>query len=98
MKKKHELIHNIRFQTNALSSLSCARSDSLRYRCLPILSVVSSPDELIVGRFFSGYEVIRTVCAFCALSPSAFGTTNLSTQYLVFFFSPSALFIRQKKL
>ena len=32
---------------------------------LPILSVTSSPDELIVGRFFSCYEVIETVfCVF----------------------------------
>ena len=46
---------------------------------LPTLSVVSSPDKLIVGRFFPCYEIIQTVCVFCALSSSAFGTTNLST-------------------
>ena len=50
----------------------------------PILSVDSS-DELIVRRFFSGYEVIQTVCVFCTLSPSTFDTTNLSTQYLLFY-------------
>ena len=49
---------------------------------LPIFSIVSSP--LIVGRFFSGYEVIQTVCVFSVLSPSAFGTTNLSNHLLLY--------------
>ena len=67
------------------TSSSCARSDpDIGDRGLKIPSVISSPDELIIGRFFSGYKVIQTVCVFCALSPSAFGTTNLSTQYLFF--------------
>ena len=51
---------------------------------LSIISVASSPDELIVGRFFSGYEVTQTVCVFGALSPYAFGAANLSTLYLFF--------------
>ena len=42
-----------------------------------VVVVVISPDELIVGRFFSCYEIIQTVCVFCALSSSVFGTTNL---------------------
>ena len=68
-----------------MSSSSCARSvTDIGDYGLPILSDVSSPDELIVGRFVSDYEVIQTVYAFWALSPSAFGTTNLSTQYLLF--------------
>ena len=35
--------------------------------------MVSFPDELIVERIFSCYEVIHTVYVFCELSPSAFG-------------------------
>ena len=67
------------------SSTSCARSVAdIGDHGLPILSVVSSPDELIVGIFFPSYEVIQTVCVFCALSSSPFGATNLSTQYLLF--------------
>ena len=78
------------------STSSCARTvTDIGDHGLPTLSVVSSPDELIVGRFFPCYEIIQTVCIFCALSSSAFGTTNLSTQN--FFSSPSALFICPKK-
>ena len=67
------------------SSSSCARTVAgIGDHGLPILSVVSSPDELIAGRFFSCYEVIQTVCVFCALSSFAFGTKNLSTQSLLF--------------
>ena len=77
-------------------SSSCASSVAdISDHGLPTLSVVSSPDELIVGRFFSCYENIQTVCVYCALSSSAFGTTNLSTQYICFS-SPSALFICPK--
>ena len=67
------------------SSSSCARTVAdIGDHDLPILSVVSSPDEPIVGRFFPCYEVIQTVCVFCALSSFAFGTTNLSTPNLLF--------------
>ena len=67
------------------SSSSWARSVAdIGDHGLPILSVVSSPDKLIIGRLFSCYEVIQTACVFCELSSSAFGTTNLSTQYLLF--------------
>ena len=52
-------------------------------------SVVSSPDEFIFGRLFFCYEIIQTVCLFCALSSSAFGIRNISTLY--FLSSPSAL-------
>ena len=42
--------------------MTCARSVAdIGDHGLPILSVVSSLDELIVGRFFSGYKVIQTV-------------------------------------
>ena len=34
----------------------------IRDHGLPNLSVFSSPDELIVGRFFYCYEIIQTVC------------------------------------
>ena len=52
---------------------------------IPILSVINSPDELIVGRFFSCYEIKSTFCVYCVLSSSAFfGTTHLSIQYLLF--------------
>ena len=62
------------------SSSSCARSvEDIGDHGLPTLSVISSPDELVVWRFFSCYEIIHTVCVFCALS-----STNLSTQYLFF--------------
>ena len=65
-------------------SSSCARSVAdIGDHGLQLRSVVSSPDALIVGRFFSCYEVIQTGCVFCALSSSAFGTKNLSTQHLL---------------
>ena len=61
------------------SSSSCANYVAdIGDHGLPILSVVSSPDELIVGRFFSSYEIIQTVCVLCALPSSAFGTTETS--------------------
>ena len=79
------------FLTSSSSSSSsspsppCARSVAdIGDHGLNILSVVSSHDELIVGRFFSRYEVFQTVCVFCALSFSTFGTTNLSTQFFSF--------------
>ena len=73
------------------SSSSCARSVAdIGDHGLPILSVVSYHDELIVARFFPCYEVIQTVCVFCALSSSASSPLNIC------FFSPSALFIRPK--
>ena len=72
-------------QIDRSSSPSCARSVAdICDHGLPTLSVVSSPDELIVGRFFSCYVILQTVCVFCALSSFAFGTTNASTQYLFF--------------
>ena len=50
-------------------SSSCARSVAdIGDHGLPILSVVSSPDELIVGRFCSCYKVIQTVCVVFTLS------------------------------
>ena len=68
-----------------LPSSLCARSVAdIGDHGLPILSVVTSPDELIIERFFYRYEVIQTIYVFCALSSSAVRTTNLSTQYLVF--------------
>ena len=70
--------------SSSSSSSPCERSVAdIGDRGLRILSVVSncSHDELIVGRFSSRYEIIQTVCVFCALPSSAFGTTNLSTQY-----------------
>ena len=71
--------------TSSSSSSSCARTVAdIGDHGLPILSVVSSPDELIAGRFFPCYEVIQTVCVFCALSSFAFGTKNLFTQSLNF--------------
>ena len=72
--------------SNKCTSLSsCARTVAdIGDHGLPILSVVSSPDELIAGRFFPCDEVIQTVCVFCALSSFAFGTKNLSTQSLLF--------------
>ena len=66
------------------TSSSCARSVAdIGEHGLPILSVISST-ELIVGGFFSLYTVIQTVCVFSVLSSSAFGTTNLSTKFLLF--------------
>ena len=51
------------------SSSSCARSVAdIGDHGLPMLSVVTSPDELIVWRFFSCYKVIQTVFVVCALS------------------------------
>ena len=74
-----------------ISSSSCARSVAhIGDHGLPILSVVSYHDELIVARFFPCYEVIQTVCVFCALSSSASSPLNIC------FFSPSALFICPK--
>ena len=71
--------------SSSSSSSSCARTVAdIGDHGLPILSVVSSPDELIAGRFFPCYEVIQTVCVFCALSSFAFGTKNLFTQSLNF--------------
>ena len=81
----------IRSNTATSSSSSCARSVAdIGDHGLPILSVVSYHDELIVARFFPCYEVIQTVCVFCALSSSASSPLNIC------FFSPSALFIRPK--
>ena len=49
------------FPVDSVSS-SCARSvENIGNHGLPILSVVSSPDELIFGRFFSCYKVIHSV-------------------------------------
>ena len=77
--------------SSSSSSSSCARSVAdIDDHGLPILSVVSYHDELIVARFFPCYEVIQTVCVFCALSSSASSPLN------IYFFSPSALFIRPK--
>ena len=74
-----------------MTSLSCARSvGDIGDHSLPNLSVVSSPDELS----FSCYEIIQTVCVFCALPSSAFDTTQIFP--LIFFSSPSALFICPK--
>ena len=59
---------------NDLDTSSWARSVAdIDDHGLLILSVVSSPDELIVGRFFSRYQVIQTACVFCVLSSFAFG-------------------------
>ena len=70
------------------SSSSCARTVAdIGDHGLPILYVVSSLGELIAGRFFPSYEVIQTVCVFCALSSFAFGTK-----------SPSALIKCLKKI
>ena len=77
------------------SSSSCARSVAdIGDHDPPILSVDSSLDGLIVGRFFSCYKVIQTVCVFCALSPFAFGTQIFPLN--ICFSSPSALFICPK--
>ena len=77
------------------SSSSCARSVAdISDHGLPTLSVVSYPDELIVGGFFSCYEIIQTVCVFCCLPlllvPQIFPLN-------ICFSSPSALFICPKK-
>ena len=81
--------------SSSSSSSSCARTVAdIGDHGLPILSVVSSPDELIVGRFFPCYEVIQTVCVFCALSSSAFGTQIFPLN--ICFSSPSALIKCQK--
>ena len=70
--------------SSSSSSSFCARSVAdIGDHGLPILSVVSSPDQFIVGRFFPCYEVIQIVCVFSTLSSSAFGTKNLSTQYVL---------------
>ena len=50
---------------------------------LPILSVVSSTDQLNVGGFFFSLSSYSD-CEFCAFSSSALGITNRSTQYLLF--------------
>ena len=77
------------------SSSSCARPVAdIGDHVLPILSVVSSLDGLIVGRFFSCYKVIQTVCVFCALSSFAFGTQIFPLN--ICFSCPSALFICPK--
>ena len=61
------------------SSSSCARTVAdIGDHGLPILYVVSSLDDLIAGRFFPSYEVIQTVCVFCALSSFAFVTKSPS--------------------
>ena len=80
---------------HASLSSSCARSVSdIGDYGLPILYVVRSPYELIVGRFFSCYEVIQTVCVFSALSSS----TLVPQIFLlnICFSSPLALFICPK--
>ena len=80
-----EVPRKVVYTSSSSSPSSCARSVAdIGDHGFPTLSVVSSPDELIVASFFSCYEIIQTVCVFCALSSSAFGTTNLSTQYLFF--------------
>ena len=77
--------------TSLPSSSSCVGSVAdIGNRGLPILSVVSYHDELIVARFFPCYEVIQTVCVFCALSSSASSPLNIC------FSSSSALFIYQQ--
>ena len=51
--------------SSSSSSSSCARSVAdIGDHGLPILSVVSSPDELFVGRFFSCYESFHSIFAF----------------------------------
>ena len=65
------LSNHVKLALNSLdiSSSLCARSAaSIGDHGLPILSVVNSPDELIVGRFFSCYIIIQTICVLCALS------------------------------
>ena len=77
--------------SSSLFSSSCARSVAdIGDHGLPILSVVSYHDELIVARFIPCYKVIQTVCAFCALSSSA------SSPFNICFSSPSAQFIYPK--
>ena len=77
--------------SSSASSSSCVRSVAdIGDHGLPILSVVSYHDELIVARFFPCCEVILTVCVFCALSSSA------SSSLKICFPSPSALFICPK--
>ena len=77
--------------SSSSSSSSCARYVAdIGNHGLPILSVVSYHDELIVARFFPCYGVNQTVCVFCALSSSASSPLNIC------FFSPSALFICPK--
>ena len=79
------------------SSSSCAWSVANIYNHgLPTLSAVNSPDPLIVGRFFSCYEIIQTVCIFCALSSSAFVTTNLI--YSIFAFLVHQLCLCAQKI
>ena len=43
-----------------------------------IMAFHSPLRSVIIGRFFYCYNVIQTVCVCCALSYSAFGTTNIS--------------------
>ena len=64
--------------TSSSSSSSCARYVAdIGNHGLPILSVVSYHDELIVARFFPCYGVNQTVCVFCALSSSASPPLNI---------------------
>ena len=82
------------FDVSKASSFSfvspCARSvTDIGDPGLPILSVVSSSDEPVVGRCFSCYEIIQTVCVFCALSSKIFPLNFCLS-------SPSALFICPK--
>ena len=78
------------------SSSSCARTvAAIGDHGLQIPSVVSSPEELIVGRFFRFYEDIHTVyfvrCLPLLLVPQIFPLN-------ICFSSPSALIKCQKKL
>ena len=76
-----------------LSSSSCARSVvDIGNHGLPSLSVVSSPDELVDGRFFSCCEIIQTVCILCVVVLYFCYIFPLD----ICFSSPSALFICPK--
>ena len=74
MKKKCIIIHHHHvpglLQTAAIMVVQSSLSSAL---------LMSS----LLEYSFSRYEVIQIVCLFCALTSSAFGTTNLSTQYLL---------------
>ena len=77
--------------SSSSSSSSCARSVAdIGDHGLPILSVISYHDELIVARFIPCYKVIQTVCAFCALSSSVSSLLNICLS------SSSAQFIYPK--
>ena len=68
----------------------CTRSVAdIAAQCFPTLSVVTSPDQLIVGGFFSRCVVIQIICVFSALSSSAFSAKSF---YPIFAFLIHQLF------